>query len=149
MPVTHNRTTRVVLGRVVLSAATTISASACAIRRHVVGDDLTEHGLECTSVDAFTLANGNGACGLVGVSAGDEACGVGDDPTVIEEDVDVVPGRLEGADVAVQSEVGAVAAFDGFGNCRVGGVGQLADLLTDGLLPVRETADVGVDAVVG
>jgi hypothetical protein len=61
----------------------------------------------------------------------------------------MVPGRQQGADVALEHEVRAVAELDRLGDLGVGGVDQLADLAADGLLPVGQGVDVGVDAWVG
>src|SRR5437764_6268498 len=47
------------------------------------------------------------------VPAGDDPSVVGDDAAVIEERVDMVPGRQQRADVAVQHKVRAVTALDG------------------------------------
>jgi hypothetical protein len=70
--------------------------AACA----VVGDDLFEHRRQGARLDLFSLAVGDRSGGLVGVAGGDDAVGVGDDAAVVEEQVDVVLGGEEGADVA-------------------------------------------------
>ena len=58
----------------------------------------------------------------------------------------MVLGRQQGADVALEDEVRAVGELDGLGDLRIGGVHQITDLAADGLLPVRQGIDVGVDA---
>src|SRR5215216_629906 len=116
----------------------------------VVGDDVAEHGGEGGRVDRLPFADGHGAGELVLVAAGDDPVGVGGDvAAVVEEDVDVVCGREQGADVALQDEVGLAGALDGLGHLGVGGMDQLADLAADGLLPVGQGVDIGVDARVG
>src|SRR6266508_829098 len=66
----------------------------------VVGDDVAEHGAEGGRVDRLAPADGHRAGELVLVTAGDDPLRVGrDDAAVIEEDVDVVLGRQQGADV--------------------------------------------------
>src|SRR6266536_4331735 len=84
----------------------------------VVGDDVLEHGGEGGRVDRFALSDGHGAGSRVFVAAGDDPLGIGDDAAVVEEHVDVVPGRQQGADVALQDEVRTVGALDGFGTSR-------------------------------
>src|SRR5215211_8392280 len=116
----------------------------------VVGDDVLEHGREGGGVDRLALADGHGTGELVVVAAGDDPLGIGGyAAAVIEEDVDVVLGRQQGANVALQDEVGLAGPLDGLGHLRVGGMDQLADLAADGLLPVGQGVDVGVDARVG
>jgi hypothetical protein len=58
----------------------------------------------------------------------------------------VVLRRLEGADIAFQDEVGTLRALDRFLDLAVCGVDEIANLAADGLLPVGESGDVGVDA---
>jgi hypothetical protein len=72
--------------------------------------------------------------------------GSGTDGAVIEEDVDMVLRRQQGDDIALENEVRAVAALDGLGDLWVGGVEQIADLAADGLLPVGQGIDVGINA---
>jgi hypothetical protein len=114
----------------------------------VVGDDLPEHGAEGRRVDDLALTDGHGAGGLVVVAGGDDPLGIGDDAAVVEEDVHVVPGREQRADVALEHEIRLPAPLDGLGHLRVGGVHEVADLAADGLLPVRQGVDVGVNALV-
>src|SRR5262245_6794683 len=68
----------------------------------VVGDDCLERSGERRLVDGLALAYGHGSSGLVVVAAGDNALGVRHDPAVVEKDVNVVLGREQGADVALQ-----------------------------------------------
>ena len=65
---------------------------------------------------------------------------------VVEEDVDVILGRQQGADVALQHEVRTVGVLDRFSDLWVGGVDQIADLAADRLLPIGEGLDVGVNS---
>ncbi len=51
----------------------------------------------------------------------------------------------ERADVALEHEVRLPRALDRLDNVRVGEVDQLADRATDGLLPLGQRVDVGVD----
>jgi hypothetical protein len=59
-----------------------------------------------------------------------------DDATVVEEEVDVVLRCEEGADVALEHEVGLYGALDRLDDFGVGGVDQVAELLADALLPI-------------
>jgi hypothetical protein len=54
--------------------------------------------------------------------------------------------RQQGDDIALENEVRAVGALDGLGDLWVGGVEQIADLAADGLLPVGQGIDVGINA---
>ena len=112
----------------------------------VVGDDLLEHGGEGGRVDRLAPANGHRAGGLVVVAGGDDRLRIRHDRAVVEEHVDVVLGRQQGTDVALQDEVRLPGSLDGLGDLGIGGVDQVADLAADGLLPVRQGIDVGVDA---
>ena len=115
----------------------------------VVCDDLPEHRGECRRVDRFPLPDGHGAGGLVVVSGGDDALGIGHDGAVIKEDVDMVFRGQQGADVALEHEIGPVRALDGFGNLRVCRVDQVTNLAADRLLPVRQARDVLVHPRIG
>jgi hypothetical protein len=55
------------------------------------------------------------------VAAGDDPLGVRDDPAVVEEDVDVVLGRQESADVALEDEIRLDPPLDGLLDLGVGG----------------------------
>src|SRR5207247_6451071 len=112
----------------------------------VVGNDLLEHGGEGGRVDGFALADGHGAGGLVAVTAGDDPIAISDDAAVVEEYVDVVPGRQQRTDVALKDKVRLAGALDGLGHRGVGAVDQPADLLADVLLPGGQAIDVGVHA---
>ena len=56
----------------------------------VVRDDLLEHGAEGARVGRLALPDGHRTRGLVVVPARDDPFGIGDDPAVVEENVDVV-----------------------------------------------------------
>src|SRR3954447_7320539 len=77
----------------------------------VVGDDLLEHGLECGGVDLLTLTNGDGASGLVVVTAGDDPLKIGHDRAVVQEDIHPGFRREDRADVSFQREVGLARAL--------------------------------------
>ncbi len=62
------------------------------------------------------------------MTAGDDCLGVGNDATVVQEDIDVILGRQQGADVALQHEVRLAGALDGLGDVGIGGVDDIADL---------------------
>ena len=112
----------------------------------VVRADLVQHGGQRRERDGCVAVEGDGAGGLVGVSAGDDVVGVRDDQAVVEEQVDVVLGGEEGAHVAVEREVRLNAAFDGLFDVGFGFVDEIAQLTADVALPVREGAEVGVDS---
>src|SRR5450631_2675683 len=114
----------------------------------IVGDDVTEHRGQRGPVDDVALAHGDGAGCLVVVAGGDDSLGIRNHGAVIEKDVDVVPGRQQSADVALQDEVRLDAALDGLGDLWVGAVDQVADLSADPPLPRGQCIDVGVDAAV-
>jgi hypothetical protein len=103
----------------------------------VVPNNLLEHRGEGARVDRFVLANRHGAGGLIVVPGGNDSLRIGDDGAIVEKDIDVIPRRLQGADIALQHKVRTVGALDGFAHVLVGGMDQLADLAADGLLPVR------------
>jgi len=111
----------------------------------VVRDDLLEHGTERTRVQRLALAYANRTRRFVVVPGGNDPFGVWNNSPVVEEHIHVVPGRQQGADVAVQDEVRLDGAFDGLDYSRVRGVHQIADLLTDRLLPLGQNVDVRVD----
>jgi len=67
----------------------------------------------------------------------DDAVRVGDGG-IVDEDVDVVFRRQQGADVALQHEVRLHGALDGLLDLAVGRVRDLAYLLADRLLPGRQ-----------
>ena len=83
------------------------------------------------------------------VAAGDDPFGIRDYGAVVEEHVDVVLRGQQRADVALQYEVRLTGALDGLGYLRVSGVDQVAYLAADGLLPVGESVNVGINARVG
>ena len=83
------------------------------------------------------------------MAAGDDSRRIRDDGAVVEKHVDVVLRRQQRADVALQYEVRTVGAFDRFGNLVVGRVDEIANLAADGLLPIGQGIDVGVNTRVG
>ena len=74
----------------------------------VVGNYLLEHGCEGKCVDRFILTDGHGAGRLIIAPGSDDALRIGDDGTVVEKYVDMVPRGQQGADVALQDEVWTV-----------------------------------------
>src|SRR5437763_6795986 len=104
----------------------------------VVGDDLPEHRHERGLVDRLTLAKRDRARGLVVVAGSDDALRVRDDPTVVEEDVDVVLGREQRADVSVTHEVRLHPSLDRLLDRRIAGVDEVAHSVADLLLPRRQ-----------
>lgn len=112
----------------------------------IVGDDLFDDGREGWRRDGLTLADRDGARRRVAMSAGDDPVRIGDDAAVVDEDVDVILGREERANVAVKHEVRELGALDGFDHLWVGGVDEVANLATDCFLPRGERDDIGVNA---
>src|SRR6266700_2625211 len=108
----------------------------------VVGDDLFEHGGQGGGVERFPLTKGDGSGGLVVVAGGDDAFGVGHDRAVVEEQVDVVLGGEQRADVSLEYEVGLHGALDRLGQLRVGSVDQVAQTLAKLPLPWWQRVDV-------
>ena len=80
------------------------------------------------------------------MATGDDALGVRDDGAVVEEDVDVVLGSQQRADVALKYEVRLDGPLDRLLDLRVGLVHEVSDLVTDRLLPLGQPVDVRVDA---
>jgi hypothetical protein len=80
------------------------------------------------------------------VATGNDSLRIGHDPTVVEKDVDVVLGRQQGADISLQDEVGLNSPLDRLLDFGVDLVDQLANFLTDRLLPHGESIDVIVDS---
>jgi hypothetical protein len=115
----------------------------------VIGDDGPEHGGQRGCVDLLAPTNGRGPCGLVVVASGDDSVGVRHDGAVVEKHVDVVLRRQQRADVALQHEVRELRALDRLLDRWIGSVHQRADLAADGLLPLGQRIDVGVNAWVG
>src|SRR5215813_13269893 len=111
----------------------------------IVRDNLLEHCREGGGVDLLALPNCDGTGGLVVVSAGDDAVWVGHDPAVVQEDIDPVLSRQQRTDVAFERKVRLARALDGLHQLRIRGMSQVADLTADGLLPLGQTFDVGVD----
>ena len=110
----------------------------------VVCDNGPEHVGERLLVDPLALTDRHASCRLVLVTCGNDAVRIGRD-RIVDEDVDVVLGREQGADVAIQNEIRAVSALDGLRDLWIRGVNQSAYLATDRLLPIRKGADVRVD----
>lgn len=100
------------------------------------------------SVQCFASAHLYCPRGLIALSLIDDPFRVGRDG-IIDENVDVVPRRQQRADVAFKHEVRAIGALDRFGNIWLGGMDQVTNLAADGLLPIGEGIDVGVNARVG
>jgi hypothetical protein len=71
------------------------------------------------------------------MARGDDAIRIGNDRAVVEEYVDVILGRKQCADVAVEYEVGLHPPLNGLSHFRVDGVDEIANLLADLLLPRR------------
>src|SRR6266511_4421485 len=115
----------------------------------VVRHDLLEHCFERRRVDRFILAKGDSTSGFVLVPAGDDPLRIGNDRAVIQEDVDVILCRQQGADVALEHEVGTVPELDGLNHARVGSMDKLPNLTADRLLPARQRVNVGVNPGVG
>ena len=85
------------------------------------------------------------AGGLVVVAAGDDALGIGNDRSVVQEDVDVVLRGQQCADVSLEHEVRLHPPLDRLDDLRIDGVHKITDLLADVLLPLRQRVDVLVD----
>ena len=116
----------------------------------IVGNDVREHGGERNRVAGLTLPDGHRAGSLV-VVAGAVVIpwGSGDQGAVLQEDVDVVLGSLQGTDIALQDEVRTVGPLDCFRDLWVSVVGQIADFAAEALLPMGQGIDVGINAWVG
>src|SRR4051794_9657181 len=114
--------------------------------RAVIGDDLLEQRAQRLGIDLLALVVGDRSCRFVVVAGGDDALGVGDDAAVVEEQVDVVFGRQQRADVALEDEVGLHRSLDRLHHLRVGGVNEVTQPLADVLLPGRQFGDVVIDA---
>jgi hypothetical protein len=94
-------------------------------------------------VDRVAAVDLQGPGCRVAMSLVDDAARVGHGG-VVDEDVDVVLGGEQGANVAVEHEVGQRGALDRFRHLGIGVVDELAYLLADVLLPVGQPADVVV-----
>src|SRR5215207_2414690 len=103
--------------------------------RPVVGNDLPEHFAESTCVDLLVLTDRDGSGGLVVVAAGDDALRIRNDRAVVKEDVHMIFGGEQCADVALQYEIGLDSPLDRFHDLRVDGMNKIANLLTNLLLP--------------
>src|SRR5437868_1751755 len=112
----------------------------------VVRDDLSEHRDQGALLDLLASAVGDRSCRLVGLTGGDDAVRIGDDAAVVEEEVDVILGGEQRADVALEDEVRLHAAFDRLDDFRVGAVDQIAELLAELLLPVGQPRDIAIDS---
>src|ERR1051326_697335 len=111
-------------------------------------DDRTNHLQQGRLVDRVASIDLDRPGGRIALALVDDAVGI-PDGRVVDEDVDVVLGREQGADVALQNEVGPHRSLDRLLHFGVGGVHKLAHALADRLLPVGEPADVLVDARIG
>jgi hypothetical protein len=70
------------------------------------------------------------------MATGDDALGIGDDRSVVKEDVDVVLRAEQRADVAPEDEVRLHGALDRLLDLRVGLVHKVSELVANGLLPL-------------
>src|SRR5262249_60210731 len=98
------------------------------------GDDGAERGGGRGRVDALAPGGRHRPGGGVVVAAGDDPFGIGDDGTVVEENVHVVLRGQQRAYVARQHEVRLPGPLDGLGDLVICGVDKVADLPADGLL---------------
>jgi hypothetical protein len=114
--------------------------------RAIVGDDLPEHREEGALVERVVLAEPDRPGRVVVVAGGDDALGIGDDRPVVEEDVDVILRREEGADIAVEDEIRLDRSLDRLLDVGVGLVDDVPDLAEDLPLPVGQAVQVVVDA---
>lgn len=111
----------------------------------VVGDDLPDHRRERRSWHILVAPKRDGARRGVAVPSCDDPLGVRHNRSVIDEHVDVILGREQGADVPVQREVRLVRPLDRLDHFIVRRVDELPDLLAQGGLPSGQSVDVGVD----
>jgi hypothetical protein len=103
---------------------------------------------KCLFVQCFVPAHLDCPGSLIAMPLIDDPFGIGSN-WVIDKNVDVVPRREQGADVALKHEIRTVGALDGFAYVWIGGVDQLANLAADSLLPEGEGIDIGVNPWVG
>jgi hypothetical protein len=96
---------------------------------------LFEHREEGTLVDRLVPPEGDCPGGLVVVTGSDDSLGIGDDRSVVEEDVDVILCRKERADVAVEDEIGLDRSLDRFLDFGISFVDEVANLAADLPLP--------------
>lgn len=68
------------------------------------------------------------------MAARDDAVWVGHNRAIVQEHIDPLLGRQQGADVSVKREIRQARALDGLDDVRVSGVNQAPNLLADGLL---------------
>jgi len=99
-------------------------------------------------VDTVAAVDLQGPSCRVAMSLVDDAAPVGHGG-VVDEDVDMVLGREQGADVGLQHEVGQHRALDRFRDLGIGVVDELTYLLADGLLSVGQPVDIVVHPGVG
>src|SRR5947207_13917245 len=88
--------------------------------RAVVGDDGPEQLAERPLVEALAPTDRHRARGFVLVAGGDDPLGIGRD-RIVDEDVHMVLGRKQRADVAIEDEVRAVGALDRLHHVWIGG----------------------------
>src|SRR5262249_1161058 len=100
----------------------------------IVGDHGFDEIHQRTLVDRLALADLYRARSQVPLSLIDDAFRIGRNG-IVDEDVDVVFGCLERADVAIQREVRSVRALDRLDDVRIGGVDEVAHATADVLLP--------------
>src|SRR5829696_10169684 len=80
------------------------------------------------------------------MSRGDDPLGVGNDPAVVQEDVDMILRREQRADVPFTHEVGPHFALDRLLDPRIGGVNEVTHPVANLLLPGGQGTDIRVDA---
>jgi len=102
----------------------------------VVGDDATEKGKDRWRIDVIVAVDLDRSGRGVAVSLVDHALGVGNG-RIVDEDVHMILRTEQGADVAVEHEVRLDGALDRLFDGRVCLVHEVADFLTDRLLPLR------------
>ena len=113
--------------------------------RPVIGDHSLKELQKGVLVDGFALMDLNRSCRQIPLPLVDDALWIGSE-RVVDENIEMIPGSQERADVAVEGKVGQCGAFDRLGYFRVGGMHQISHLAADLLLPGRERLNVVIDA---
>ena len=88
-----------------------------------------------TCVDLLVLTDRDGSGGLVVVAAGDDALRIRNDRAVIKEDVHMIFGSEQCANIALEYEIGLDSPLDRLDDFRVDGMNKITNLLTNLLLP--------------